>query len=61
MDLDGNYIQEFPAASFAAESVGCVRESIRDACTGRMKSCKGFKWKFKEQIINDWRSKTKNT
>ncbi len=50
MDLEGNHIQEFEATSFAAESVGCARESIRDACKGKMKTCKGFKWKFKENI-----------
>lgn len=46
-DLDGNLITEYPAATFAAEAMNCKRESIRDACRGRIKICKGFKWTFK--------------
>lgn len=45
--LEGELIAEFDAATFAAESIGCKRESIRDACNGKIKICKGFKWTFK--------------
>lgn len=46
-DTNGNLIAEYPAASFAAEAIGCKRESIRDACNGKIKLCKGFKWTLK--------------
>jgi group I intron endonuclease len=46
-DLEDNLIKEHINCAFAAEEMGCKRESIRDACNGRMKKCKGFKWKYK--------------
>ena len=51
LDLEGNILNEYPAASFAAEAVGCKRESIRDACKGRIKVCKGYKWRLKEEQL----------
>lgn len=48
-DIEGNLIAEYLASTFAAEAVGCKRESIRDACKGKIKLCKGFKWTFKNQ------------
>ncbi len=47
-DLEDNLLNEHAATSFAAEAVGCKRESIRDACNGKIKICKGFKWKYKQ-------------
>ena len=49
LDLEDTLIAEFSNTKFAAEAVGCSRESIRDVCDGfkRIKTCKGFKWKYK--------------
>ena len=47
-DLEGNFIAEHYSSIEGAKAVGCKRESIRDACTGKMKTCKGFKWTFKD-------------
>lgn len=45
--IEGVLINEYPAASFAAEVMECKRESIRDACVGKIKLCKGYKWTYK--------------
>lgn len=46
-DLNDNFIKEHINCAFAAEELNCTREAIRDACNGRMKKCKNFKWKYK--------------
>lgn len=46
---NGVIIQEFFGAKAAAESVGTCISSIQRACTGKIKTCKGFVWKHKNK------------
>lgn len=54
-DLENNYIQSFPSAKVAAESLGKITRSsngasshISDVCKGKRKTAYGYKWKFSE-------------
>ena len=54
-DLENNYIQSFPSAKAAAESLGKITRSskgasshISDVCRGKRKTAYGYKWKFSE-------------
>lgn len=40
-------IKEFLGCKEAAKSIGCIPESIRLACIGKLKTVKGYKWKYK--------------
>lgn len=51
-DLDMNLIYEFPSMR-ALESIGYRRASIRDVCSGRKDSYKGFIWKYKNPCDNN--------
>ena len=51
--LDGEYIQSFPSAKAAAESLGKISSTsngasshISDVCRGKRKTAYGYKWKF---------------
>ena len=46
---DGVVIEEFFGAKAAAESVCGRADTIRRACTGKYKTCKGFVWKYKNK------------
>ncbi len=45
-DLLGNVIQEFSSVKGAAEFVGAHAQNISNACNGKLKSCKGYTWKY---------------
>ena len=52
-DLKGNYIQSFPSAKAAADSLGKITTTsngasshISDVCRGKRKTAYGYKWKF---------------
>ena len=51
--LDGEYIQSFPSAKAAAESLGKISSTskgasshISEVCRGKRKTAYGYKWKF---------------
>ena len=51
--LDGEYIQSFPSAKAAAESLGKISSTsngasshISDVCRGKRKTAYGYKWSF---------------
>ena len=53
--LDGEYIQSFPSAKAAAESLGKISSTskgasshISDVCRGKRKTAYGYKWKFSQ-------------
>lgn len=53
--LDGKYIQSFPSAKAAAESLGKISSTsngasshISDVCRGKRKTAYGYKWKFSQ-------------
>ena len=45
----GEYIKTFESVKDAAEEVGALSSNISDACKGRLKTSKGFNWKFVEE------------
>ena len=45
-DLNGNFIREFPSAKEAGDLLGCSRMNIQNACIGRSKTAKNFKWSY---------------
>lgn len=52
-DLNGNFIQSFPSAKSAAESLNKITSTSRgasshitDVCKGKRKTAYGYKWKF---------------
>lgn len=48
-DLDGNFLNEFPSASRAAEACGSTKKSashILDCCRGYRQTAFGYNWKF---------------
>lgn len=46
--LDGKVLQEFITLTEAHEKTGFFRGNISSACTGRLKTYKGFIWKYKK-------------
>jgi hypothetical protein len=49
LDLSGNVIKSFSSCTEAARSVGSTTGAICHACSGRAKSCKGYRWKYSEE------------
>ena len=47
MNLNNNYIAEFPSLNEAERITGCPRQVIRKVCNGKAKLSGGYKWKFK--------------
>lgn len=48
-NLEGTLIKEHASATDAAKEVGAHYDSIYRACCGRLKTVKGFIWKYKEK------------
>ena len=46
-DLDGNFIKEYPSSNEAARQLHISAGHIRYCCSGKEKTCGGFKWSFK--------------
>lgn len=47
MDMEGNFIAEYPAVKKAAKAVGIrFPEAITMCCSGKNKSAYGYKWKY---------------
>lgn len=46
-DLDGNFIREWSHAREASEFLGINKRAIYGACTGRLKTSGGYRWKRK--------------
>lgn len=44
--MDGIYIRTFDSATLGSEYVGASVSSIVFCCTGKNKSCKGYKWAY---------------
>ena len=45
---DGELIAEYPSTREAERHTGCNQGSICKCCKGRLKTCGGFIWKYKE-------------
>ncbi len=46
MDLEGNYINQFPSAAEASRQTGVCTGSIYQCCSGAYKTAGGFTWKY---------------
>lgn len=50
MNMDGEFIKEYPSARIAADALGTIRHSISNAARGYSKSSMGYKWKYKSDV-----------
>ena len=51
LDLDSNFIQEFPSLKAAAESINKNTGCISAACSGKQKTAFGFIWRYKLNFV----------
>lgn len=49
-DLNGNFIKEYSKIQDACNEVGAFNSNISMCCSGKSKTCKGYIWKYKEEI-----------
>ena len=50
-DKNGKFIMTYPSTGIAAKAVGGVRSHIGECCRGKIRSYKGFIWKYIEDIV----------
>lgn len=48
MDLNGNFIAEYPSALAASKATNGHQSSISKVCKGERKTANGYIWKFKD-------------
>lgn len=48
-DLDNNFLKEWSCQVAITKALGIPQGCISNCCCGRIKTCKGFIWKFKSQ------------
>ncbi len=41
------FIREYPSIVNAAKEIGCTKQAIQQCVSGKCKTCKGYKWKYK--------------
>lgn len=46
LTIDGELINEFDSVSEAAKYIDCPSYQISKVCTGKQKSCRGYKWSY---------------
>ena len=51
-DKFGKYIMTYPSTGTAARAVGCNASHIGECCRGKIKSYKGYIWKYVEDIVS---------
>ncbi|MEG0297282.1 MAG: NUMOD1 domain-containing DNA-binding protein [Clostridium sp.] len=49
-DLNDNFIKIWENAAIAAEYYNTTSKAIRKVCTGELKTCCNFKWKYTEKV-----------
>lgn len=56
LTLDGEYITTYQSGYEAATAIGNphLGSNVILACRGKRKTCGGFKWKFKDDYMNDY-------
>ena len=47
-DLEGNFIKEWPSGKSVMRGLGVL--SVHHCCRGEIKTCGGFKWKYKNDV-----------
>lgn len=48
LDLNGNFVSEYPSLREAGRIIGRSFGMIKECCKGRVKSAYGFKWNYKQ-------------
>lgn len=51
-DLRGKYITSYPSTGIAAKAINGVHSHIGECCRGKIKSYKGFIWRYTEDIVS---------
>ena len=51
-DLKGKYITSYPSTGIAAKAINGVHSHISQCCRGKIKTYKGFIWKYAEDIVS---------
>lgn len=49
--MNGEFIAEYDSTGEAGRVLGIIRSHISECCQGKLKSYKGFIWKYKEDIV----------
>lgn len=44
---NGTFIKEYSSIADAAREIGCSSQGIQSCAAGKLKTCKGYKWKYK--------------
>ena len=52
--MDGTLVKVYSFAKQAADEIGADLSSIIKCCRGKMKSCKGFQWRYQEPGVFGW-------
>ena len=47
LSKDGEFIREYCSLTDAAKEMNVIRQAIQQCTSGRMKTCKGYKWEYK--------------
>lgn len=50
-DRNGKYIMTYPSTGAAARALNCTPSHIGECCRGKIKTYKGFIWKYVEDIV----------
>ncbi len=50
--VDGVFVNEFPSAKYAAMNMGVSKTAIKVCCLGRLRTVKGYVFKYSEDCIN---------
>ena len=51
-DKNGKYITSYPSTGIAAKAIGGSNSHIGECCRGKIKTYKGFVWRYVEDIIS---------
>ena len=51
-DLKGKYIMTYPSTGIAAKAINGKHSHISECCRGKIKSYKGFIWKYVDDIVS---------
>lgn len=51
-DLNGKYIMTYPSTGIAAKAINGSHTHIGECCRGKLRSYKGYIWRYKEDIVS---------
>ena len=47
LSKDNEFIKEYVSIAAAAKEAGCTKQAMQQCVSGKQKTCKGYKWKYK--------------